>query len=167
MAELVASGRRCERRITVAVVNDYELVVVGVASMLHAFRDRIEVVELDVGENPHREVDVALFDTYGHGHLGVDRVALLVGDPNVAAVAVYTGQSTSEQRDAVLAAGARGLLAKSSHADALAQALLDIAAGRQVVRPRSSVTPTNGAGRVTSSVSLHAKARSPRSWRKA
>ena len=105
----------------------------GVASMLRAFHDRIDVVELDIGENPHREVDVALFDTYGHGHLGVDRVASLVRDPHVGAIAVYTGQSTVEQRDAVLAAGARGLLAKSIDAAALARALLDIADGRQVV----------------------------------
>jgi NarL family two-component system response regulator LiaR len=133
MTELVAGGRRSERRIMVAVVNDYELVVLGVASMLRTFRDRIEVVELDIGENPHSRVDVALFDTYGHGQLGVDRVASLVRDPNVGAVAVYTGQSTSEQRDAALAVGARGLLAKSMHADAFAEALLDIAEGHQVV----------------------------------
>ena len=133
MPELVAGGWRSERCITVAVVNDYELVVQGVASMLRAFRGRIEVVELDVGENPHREVDVALFDTYGHVRLGVERVASLVRDPNVGAAAVYTGQSTSEQRDAVLAVGARGLLAKSMHADALAEALIAIAQGHQVV----------------------------------
>jgi NarL family two-component system response regulator LiaR len=126
-------GRRSERCITVAVVNDYELVVQGLASMLRAFRDRIEVVELDVCENPHRRVDVALFDAYGHGQLGIDRIASLARDHLVGAVAVYAGQSTREQRDVALAAGARGLLAKSMHADALAEALLDIADGRQVV----------------------------------
>jgi NarL family two-component system response regulator LiaR len=126
-------GRRSERRITVAVVNDYELVVQGLASMLRAFRDRIEVVELDVGENPHGKVDVALFDAYGHGQLGVDRIASLARDHNVGAVAVYAGPSTNEQRDVALAAGARGLLAKSMHAGALAEALLDIADGRLVV----------------------------------
>jgi DNA-binding NarL/FixJ family response regulator len=126
-------GRRFERRITVAVVNDYELVVQGVASMLRPSRDRIEVVELDVGQNPHQRVDIALFDTYGHGQLGIDRIASLARDPNVGGVAVYTGHSTNEQRDGVLAAGACGLLAKSMHGEALAEALLDIAAGDQIV----------------------------------
>jgi NarL family two-component system response regulator LiaR len=133
MPDSDVGGRRFERRITVAVVNDYELVVQGVASMLRPSRDRIEVVELDVGENPHQRVDVALFDTYGHGQLGIDRIASLARDPNVGGVAVYTGNSTSEQRDGVLAAGACGLLAKSMHGDALAEALLDIAAGDQIV----------------------------------
>lgn len=128
-----SSGRRSERRITVAVVNDYELVVQGVASMLRSYRDRIEIVELDVCENPHRHVDVALFDAYGHGQLGVDRVASLARDEHVGAVVVYAGQSTSEQRDTALAAGARGLLSKSMGADALAEALLAIADGHQVV----------------------------------
>jgi len=131
--EMHSRVRRSERRITVAVVNDYELVVQGVASMLRACRNRIEVVELDVCENPQREVDVALFDSYGHGRLGVDRVASLARDRNVGAVAVYTGQSTSDQRDAALAAGARGVLAKSMPADALAGALIAIADGHQVV----------------------------------
>ena len=133
MPDSDVGGRRFERRITVAVVNDYELVVQGVASMLRPSRDRIEVVELDVGENPHQRVDVALFDTYGHGQLGIDRIASLALDPNVGSVAVYTGHSTSEQRDGVLAAGACGLLAKSMHGEALAEALLDIAAGDQIV----------------------------------
>jgi len=164
MPELVAGGRRFERRITVAVVNDYDLVVQGVASMLRPFRDRIEVVELDLGENPHREVDVALFDTYGHGWLGVDRVASLVRDPNVGAVAVYTDQSTSEQRNAVLAVGARGLLAKSIHASDLAEALIAIAQGHQLVSEEFGDAEDRG-GQVASSVSPHAKVRSPRSWR--
>jgi two-component system, NarL family, response regulator LiaR len=133
MVEMRANGRLSERRIKVAVVNDYELVVQGVATMLRAFRDRIEVVEVDVRENPHVEVDVALFDTYGHRQLGLDRVAALVRDRNVGAVAVYTGHSTSDQCDAVLTAGARGLLAKSMQASALAEALIEIADGRQVV----------------------------------
>jgi NarL family two-component system response regulator LiaR len=133
MVEIVPNGRSSERCIKVAVVNDYELVVQGVATMLRAFRDRIEVVEVDVRENPRGEVDVALFDTYGHRQLGLDRIAALVRDRNVGAVAVYTSHSTSDQRDAVLGAGAKGLLAKSMQASALAKALIDIAAGRQVV----------------------------------
>jgi two-component system, NarL family, response regulator LiaR len=166
MPQLDGGVRRFERCITVAVVNDYELVVLGVASMLRAFRGRIEVVELDVGENPQRRVDVALFDTYGHGWLGVDRVASLVRDPNVGAVALYTDQSTSEQRDAVLAVGARGLLAKSIHASELAEALIAIAQGNQVVSGEFGDAEDRG-GQVTSSVSPHAKVRSPRSWHKA
>ena len=35
------------RPVRLAIVNDYELVVVGVAALLEPFRDRIHIVELD------------------------------------------------------------------------------------------------------------------------
>src|ERR1700694_481971 len=77
-------------RTRVALVNDYEIVLRGLETMMRPFRDRIEVVELDVAHNPDQAVDVALFDTYGHPRLGLDRVAELAHDPHVRAVAVYT-----------------------------------------------------------------------------
>ena len=92
------------RRISVALVNDYELVVRGVAEMLRPFRDRIEVVELDVAHNPDFRVDLALFDPYGNARLGLDRVSSLASDPKVGQVAIYTWTLTGEQREEALAA---------------------------------------------------------------
>ena len=116
-------------RTRVALVNDYEIVLRGLETMLRPFRDRIEVIELDVEHNPDEVVDVALFDTYGHPRLGLDRVAELARDPHVRAVAVYTWSFAPEQFDAARAAGARGVLAKSMSADALVDAIQQI--GRQ------------------------------------
>jgi DNA-binding NarL/FixJ family response regulator len=116
-------------RTRVALVNDYEIVLRGLETMLRPFRDRIEVIELDVEHNPDEIVDVALFDTYGHPRLGLDRVAELARDPHVRAVAVYTWSFAPEQFDAARAAGARGVLAKSMSADALVDAIQQI--GRQ------------------------------------
>jgi len=114
-------------RIRVALVNDYEIVLRGIEAMLQPFSDRIEVVELDVAHNPAQTVDVALFDTYGHPKLGLERIADLAHDPLVGAVAVYTWSFTPQRFDAARAAGARGVLAKSMPADALVEALLQIA----------------------------------------
>jgi DNA-binding NarL/FixJ family response regulator len=113
--------------IRVALVNDYEIVLLGLESMLRPFADRIAVVELDVAQNPEYAVDVALFDTYGHPKLGLDRVAELARDPHVGAVAVYTWSFTPQRFDAARAAGARGVLAKSMPAGALVDAILQIA----------------------------------------
>lgn len=118
---------RASGPIRVALVNDYEIVLRGLESMLRPFADRIVVVELDVAQNPEYAVDVALFDTYGHPKLGLDRVAELARDPHVGAVAVYTWSFTPQRFDAARAAGARGVLAKSMPADALVDALLQIA----------------------------------------
>ncbi len=121
------------RRTTIALVNDYELVLRGVADMLRPFRDRIDVVELDVDRNPDSRVDVALFDPYGRPGFGLDRVSSLTRDPNVGTVAIYTWRLTAEQRDAAIAAGAHGIIAKSTPAADLVEALIQIGAGREFV----------------------------------
>jgi NarL family two-component system response regulator LiaR len=119
----------------VALVNDYEIVLRGLAAMLDPFRDRIRVVELDVGVDPKHRVDVALFDTYGHTHNGIDRVRKLADDPRVGEVVVYTWAITSEQCEAVVAAGARGVVSKSESAENLVHALLAIDRGELFVSP--------------------------------
>jgi DNA-binding NarL/FixJ family response regulator len=121
------------RRTTIALVNDYELVLRGIAEMLRPFRDRIDVVELDIDHNPEQRVDVALFDPYGNARLGLDRVSSLVRDPKVGRVAIYTWTLTAEQRDAAIAAGAHGVIAKATPPDEMVDALLEIAAGGEFV----------------------------------
>ena len=53
------------RPLRVAIVNDYELVVAGVAAMLAPHHERIAVVELDSGLPVVSDVDVILYDTFG------------------------------------------------------------------------------------------------------
>ena len=53
--------------IRVAIVNDYEIVVAGVAAMLAPYHDRVNVVELDSGLPVLSDVDVILYDTFGAG----------------------------------------------------------------------------------------------------
>jgi DNA-binding NarL/FixJ family response regulator len=117
----------------VALVNDFELVLRGLAGVLEPFRDRLRVVELDIDSNPEFRVDIALFDTYGQPRGGLDRVRSLAADPRVGAVAVYTWTLSPARRDATLDAGARGVLAKSITGERLADALLAIAGGEIVV----------------------------------
>jgi DNA-binding NarL/FixJ family response regulator len=116
-----------------AVVNDFELILHGLASMLAPFGDRVRVVELDLERNPEFRVDIALFDTYGHARGGVDRVRSLATDPRVGSVVVYTWALPPGQLDAILAAGARGVLSKSTPAEALVDAFDEVDGGEIVV----------------------------------
>ena len=119
----------------VAVVNDFEVIVRGLAGMLGPLHDRVLVVEVDVETNPEYRVDIALFDTYGRLRGGVDRVQSLATDDRIGAVVVYAWSLPPGQLDAVLAAGAHGVLSKSISAEALVQALTAIDAGEIVVSP--------------------------------
>jgi DNA-binding NarL/FixJ family response regulator len=129
------SGSGRTGRTRVALVNDYEIVLRGIESMLRPFKDRVEVVELDVGRNPDQFVDVALFDPYGHPQLGLDRIRDLAHDPHVGAVVVYSWSLPTDRVDAARAAGACGVLAKSMTADDLVDAIGLVADAQEVVSP--------------------------------
>src|SRR5258708_21965169 len=104
--------------------------------MLEPYKDRIEVVELDVRGNPTSRIDVALFDTYGQPQAGTERVRSLDADPRVGAVAVYAWRLAPAQVEAMVAAGARGVIDKTTHAPELADALVAIEAGGTRCGPR-------------------------------
>ena len=76
--------------IRLAIVNDYEVVVHGLASMLRSYSDRIEVVEVDASAHPSSEVDIALFDTFAQSFRDRERIARLVSDARISKVVVYT-----------------------------------------------------------------------------
>ena len=116
----------------VAIVNDYEVIVAGVMAMLAPQRYRVDVVELDVQQDPENNVDVALFDSYGQPGLGLDRIRSLVADEQVGSVAVYSWSLSKASREAAFGAGARGLIAKTLPADQLVTSLRAVASGQVV-----------------------------------
>lgn len=116
--------------IRIAVLNDYELVVAGVAAMLSAFPDRIAVIELSVRDATVDEpVDLALFDTYGRADFAEREIAGLVADPNVGRVVVFTNSMPPAEVTRLLAIGVSGCLSKSLAADQLVDELERIHAG--------------------------------------
>ena len=76
--------------IRLAIVNDYEVVVHGLAAMLRSYADRVEVVEVDANTHPIASVDIALFDTFAQSFRDRERIARLVQDPRIGKVVVYT-----------------------------------------------------------------------------
>ncbi len=115
-----------------AIVNDYELVVAGLRAMLAPYASRIDVVELDIAQDPEHPVDVALFDTYGQPGLGLERVASLAASGQVGAVAVYCWSLSRAGRAAAFRAGARALIAKTLPVQRLVDGLTAVAGGQTV-----------------------------------
>ncbi|MDT5209939.1 MAG: hypothetical protein QOF67_2354, partial [Mycobacterium sp.] len=50
--------------ITVAIVDDYDVVVMGLANMFNQYRDRVVVTELVSNEPVVDTVDIALYDSF-------------------------------------------------------------------------------------------------------
>jgi hypothetical protein len=74
----------------VALVDDYEVVVTGLAHLFDAYRDRIVVAELDTNRPVNDAVDVVLYDSFAQPEADHDDIAVLVSNPHARHVVVYT-----------------------------------------------------------------------------
>ena len=119
----------------VAVMNDYEMVVLGVLGLLAPFEEQVRVVELDVDLPVSEPVDVALYDAFsmeGTHSQGLDDI---IGNPHIARLVLYTWNLGREMVDEALARGVRGVLAKSLTAAELVDAIRRVHDGEVVVSP--------------------------------
>ena len=76
--------------ITVALVDDYDVVVMGVANMFDRYRDRVIVAELDSTMPVDDAVDIVLYDSFAQPESDHDEIAHLVANPRARRVVVYT-----------------------------------------------------------------------------
>lgn len=136
--------------IRLAIVNDYEVVVRGLAQMLDpggTTSDTFDVIELDLQTEVAQEVDIALYDTFAQSQGGGPDVARLVANPRVAKVVVYSWNVQERVIGSALEQGVAGYVSKELSAAELRDALSRIHTG-EVVRPRTrddDVLVTEGA----------------------
>ena len=129
--------------IRVAIVNDYELVVVGIAGILQRFPDQVDVVELDSGVTPEAEVDLILYDSFGQAQGAALDIASLVGQTR-AKVVVFSWNTQAELVDQSLAAGAAGYISKGVSGEDLVKQLVLIHAGETIAPEDDDVTGAIG-----------------------
>ena len=124
--------------IRIAVVNDYEMVVAGVAAMLAPHHERVSIVELDSGLPVLSEVDVILYDTFGQVQGdAVDLEDLLRG--SAAKVVIFSWNLQDELVQKAIDRGASGYLSKGLSAEDIIAAIEAVHAGETVV-PGESAT---------------------------
>ena len=127
---------------TLAIVNDYEIVVRGLADMLRTYPERIEVVELNADTGVVNDVDVALYDTFAQQQGDQSSVRDLAQNPNVGRVVIYPWNFDQALARRTLDHGVAGYLAKSLPASALVDALERVHLGESVVSPDPGRTQT-------------------------
>jgi len=120
-------------RIRIALVNDYEIVVEGLARVLEPYADRVEIVEINARERVDTIVDVALYDTFAQPKPDDEDVSRLVGNPLNRHVAVFTWKMDDDLIEAAVARGARGYFPKSLPTVDLVDGLERVAAGESVI----------------------------------
>jgi DNA-binding NarL/FixJ family response regulator len=130
--------------ITVALVDDYDVVVMGVANMLDRYRDRVIIAELDSTMPVDDPVDIVLYDSFAQPESDHDEIAALVANPRARRVVVYTWNFHSDLIASAQQHGAHGYLSKTLPARDLVAALEAVHAGETVIsdvppRARSAV----------------------------
>jgi DNA-binding NarL/FixJ family response regulator len=118
--------------IAVALVNDYEIVVHGLAAMLAPFSDRVAIVEIDVGSEPVRTADVALFDTFAGRRYSIDRARQMVHDGVVDHVLLYTWDAAAEFLSLAEDAGVSGVVLKSQTGSDLVDIIERVSRGERI-----------------------------------
>jgi DNA-binding NarL/FixJ family response regulator len=123
------------RPIRLAIVDDYDVVVAGVAHMFAEYTDRVAVVDLAADEPVTVDVDIALFDTFAQAEADAPDLDVVLANPLARRVAVYTWVFDEAVVSKALAKGVRGYLSKTLPASQLVDALEEIHSGRVVVSP--------------------------------
>ena len=121
--------------LTVALVNDHELIVRGIAAMLEPFNDLVTVVELDLQVPVGRPVDIALYDTFTRTSLDADDLDLLCANPDIGRVVLFTWLLTEELIASARSRGVAAAIPKSLDGAALVEALTTAHEGRMDVIP--------------------------------
>ena len=136
--------------IRLALVNDYEVVVRGLAEMLRSYTDAFDIVELDADMPVQQPVDIALYDTFAQPQGDGDRVKELLSNPRVRRLVVYSWNLQELLTTATMQRGVAGYLSKSLTAAELTSALHAVARGETVISPdpgRSGVVGGDWPGR--------------------
>jgi DNA-binding NarL/FixJ family response regulator len=133
------------RPITVALVDDYDVVLTGVATMLDPFRDRVLVAEIDANEPLDDTVDIALYDSFAQPETDDHEITTLINNPRAHRVVVYTWNFHPDLIASARQHGAHGYLSKTLPARDLVAALEAVHAGDMVISdpggPRARSAP--------------------------
>ena len=122
-------------RLRLAVVNDYEVIVRGLAAML-AGEASLEVVELDCLLPVSQDVHVALYDAFamaGMENSEIDEIDEIVASERVGALVLYTWSASAQMVQEARRRGLRGVFAKTDPVPTLVAALHRAHAGEFVV----------------------------------
>jgi DNA-binding NarL/FixJ family response regulator len=119
--------------ISTALVNDYDIVVMGLAHILEPYRDRVVIAELDANQPVSDLVDIVLYDTFAQPESDHDEISVLIKNPRARRVAVYTWHFHPDLIESARKQGVHGYLSKALPARELVAALEAIHAGEIVI----------------------------------
>lgn len=118
-----------QKKLRIALINDYDLVVKGLDALLEPHADSVELIpQSRISEG----VDVALYDCFAMADRGWSTLTKLSADENVKRIAVFTKSMPQSFVARMLDMGVTAVLSKSLDGDSLVTALKQVDAGEVV-----------------------------------
>ncbi len=119
--------------ITVALVDDYDVVLMGVANILEQYRDRVVIAEIDTNKPLRDSVDIVLYDSFAQPESDHHQIQVLLDNPRARRVVVYTWNFQADLIESARKQGVHGYLSKALPARDLVAALEAVHAGELVI----------------------------------
>jgi len=128
--------------ICIALVDDYDVVLIGLAHLFDRYRDRVVVAEIDANQATNDQVDIVLYDSFAQPETDQQEIRDLIASAGSRKVVVYTWNFKPELVETARDLGVHGYLSKTTPARELVEALEAIQAGEQVFMsaPRRAVS---------------------------
>jgi DNA-binding NarL/FixJ family response regulator len=119
--------------IAIAVVDDYDVVVLGVARMLEQYPDRVAVAELSTNQTVDRPVDIVLYDAFAQPETDTADLHVFLDNPLAGRTVVYTWNFHAQLIEQARRLGVHGYISKALPARDLVASLERVHAGEMVV----------------------------------
>jgi DNA-binding NarL/FixJ family response regulator len=117
----------------IALVNDYDVVVLGLAAILEPYSDRLVIAEIDTNKEVRDEVDILLYDSFAQAESNEAELGGLVANPRVRHVVVFTWNFHPDLIASARRQGVHGYLSKGLPGRDLVAALEAVHAGQVVI----------------------------------
>ena len=119
--------------ITVALVDDYEVVLVGLAHMFDEYQDRVRVAEIDANSPLGDAIDIVMYDSFAQPQSDQPEISALIDNPRARRVVVYSWNFHPALVESARSQGVHGYLSKALPARELVSALEAIHAGETII----------------------------------
>ena len=123
-------------------MDDYDVVLMGLASMFDPYRQRVVVAEIDANKALQDRVDIAMYDSFAQPEADYDEIDVLLRSDRARRVVIYTWNFHPDLIDIARRRGVHGYLSKTLPARDLVAALEAVHGGEIVISdapPRAGV----------------------------
>ena len=128
--------------VSVTLVDDYDVVLAGLAHMFDKYTDRVLVSEINANAPLKDTIDIVLYDSFAQPESDHVEIAELVRNPRARHVVVYTWNFQPELVSSALEQGVSGYLSKTLNARDLVEAIEAVNRGEIVVSEQRRRAPS-------------------------